>query len=594
MVGGAMKEWSTDFSSESAADFEPVVTRIVAASPEGAVKHVFVPSVTRLRDGLLLATCRWDVVGAAEGDATNEQALFWSGDEGSSWETSGTAIVTLVRGTGFDSPSAITHSFVFEDAGGRVWLYYSINQPFSWGAGRPGRSTGGGEIRRIRLESADGMWRATGESAVVWRFRQPVGDGHGGSLGDVRIALEDKILRTPTGTLIMAVGGRATVDDPRGAFWPLNRCWALESRDDGQTWTAAYLIGGSDSLALAEPTIESTTDGLLVCLMRVQYGTGRELYQSVSADHGRTWSRPQPTGLPNAGWFGTKPFLCRIVEDRYALLVFSEPGDAGRTGASVYLTDSAGLLAGVWPRKKALLIESPGGADAPEYGIGGYGWLAPLGGGALIAVLATHHGGAGRISAVRAGAEWLTRPVLEPISIRDDLGDDRPVLVSRADGTTALRFESARGRARDCAFAALRGYPQRVTLSAVVDRPPARARFDLCRLDGDHGRHPWLALTLDPERSRSVWIVDAAGWHDSGVVPQPGTPMQLDVILESEHCARVSIDGRPVLGGRAVHGACSSAPNLLVVGSVTGTVDECSVDLAEVSYSAPGARSGWS
>jgi hypothetical protein len=577
MAALALTGWSTDFAETTSGDFEAPVIRLVETSVAGP-RHVFVPSVTRLRDGTLLATCRWDATGSAEGDDTNEQALLWSDDDGVTWSGGDEAIVTIADRTGFDVPSSITHSLVFEDAAGQVWLYYSINQPHTWGPD-PRRSTGGGEIRRIRL-ARDTGWTTTGRSSVVWGFRQPVPDGRGGMLDDIRIALEDKVVRTAAGTLLLAVGGRSTVDDPRGAFLPLNRCWVLESSDDGATWSTAHFVGGSDSLALAEPTIEVTGDGVLVCLMRVQYGTGRELHQSISSDDGRTWSTPVPTGLPNAGEFGTKPFLQRIAADRFALLVFSEPGDAGRTGASVYLTNAAGLTSGRWPRKKTLLIESPGDGDSPAYGVGGYGWLAPLGDGGLIAVLATQHAGVGRISAVRASADWLEGTVVEPLAIRDDAGDDRPALAQR-DGRQVLRFPSARSRARDCSFAALRAPLRRIRVRAVVDTPPAGARFDLLRLDGNHGRHPWISIVLDRARSRKLWLIDATGWRETGFEPEPGVPFVLEMEITGVHAARVSIDDES--HGELI-GACSDGPDLLTIGGHGSHADRCGIDLLDVGY----------
>lgn len=580
----------TDFADLDATDFEAPAVRMVETSPAGP-RHVFVPSVTRLRDGTLLATCRFDAVGCAEGDDTNEQALLCSDDGGLTWSGGDRPIVTLARGTSFSRPSAITHSLVFADDAGRVWLYWSINQPYTWGPGRPDRSTGGGEVRRVRLVRDSGGWRTDGPGTVAWGFRAPVGDGRGGTLDDVRIALEDKAVRTAAGTLLLAVSGRSTVDDPHGAYWRLNRCWVLESVDAGQTWSAAHLIGGSDSIALTEPTIEVAADGTLVCLMRAQYGTGRELYRSLSRDHGRTWTPPEPTGLPNAGEFGTKPFLRRIAADRYALLVFSEPGDAGRTGASVYLTDSPGLLDNRWPGKRTLLIESPGTGDAPAYGVGGYGWLAPLGDGGLIAVLATQHGGSSRITAVRADRDWLDGPAIEPIGVRDDAGDDRPTLADRA-GRAVLRFPSARSRGRDCGFAALDGFPRHVVIEAVVDRAPEHARFDLCRLDAMHGRHPWLVAALLPGRSPTVWLRDAHGWRDTGYEPRPGEVFELAVDVLDAHRAAVRLDGVSV-GGAPVLGASSTAPDLLTVGGEGGPADRCAIDLLAVDYRAPTVRQGW-
>ncbi len=112
-----LKGWSTDFEGVIAVDFEAHVIRLLETSPSGP-RHLFVPSVTWLADGTLLATCRWDATGSEEGDDTNEQTLLWSDDDGATWSGGDRAIITLADGTSFDRASAITHSLVFEDGSG--------------------------------------------------------------------------------------------------------------------------------------------------------------------------------------------------------------------------------------------------------------------------------------------------------------------------------------------------------------------------------------------------------------------------------------------------------------------------------------------
>ena len=112
------------------------------------------------------------------------------------------------------------------------------------------------------------------------------------------------LVRLRDGSLVMPIGGRSSVLDPQGAFSRLDRVWALVSRDDGATWPEAHFVGGGDSLCVAEPTlVETSRDGELVCLLRVQYGTGNQLHRSVSRDGGRTWSAPgrRPSG-EKRGW----------------------------------------------------------------------------------------------------------------------------------------------------------------------------------------------------------------------------------------------------------------------------------------------------
>ncbi len=198
------------------------------------------------------------------------------------------------------------------------------------------------------------------------------GDGRGrGLLDDIRIALEDKPICTTAGTLLLAVGGRSTVEDPRGAFLPLNRCWVLESLDDGETWATAHLIGGSDS-----PRRRGADHrGCRRRPARVpDAGAVQHRPRGSTRASARTMAAPgAPRYRPGCPTRGVRHQAVPAADRRWPVRVarVQRAGDAGRTGASVYLTDSEGLLAGRWPRKKTLLIESPGEGMRPPTG-----WVA--------------------------------------------------------------------------------------------------------------------------------------------------------------------------------------------------------------------------
>jgi hypothetical protein len=572
--GALMPEFHTDFSVERAEAFEAPVTRIVTARPDGMPRHVFVPSIHEHSSGQLLATCRWDSVGTSEGDATNEQALYFSLDGGETWTLAGGGpIVTFADGSAFDIQSAITHSLIVEHEG-RTWLHFSINQPHTWAPGGPDRATGGGELRRIELRWDGTDWSTDGGSEVTWGFLQPIDDGRGGWATDVRVALEDKFLTLGSGRIITGVGGRSTVPDPRGAFWRLNRCWALHSDDGGRTWSRSALIGGSDSLAIAEPTIvETSTPGSLVCLLRVQYDSGEELHLSTSSDDGLSWSQPAPVGLPNAGSFGARPFLIRLRDGTFALLICSEHGTAGRTGVSVFLTDEKGLLAGRWLTKKTVWIESPGGAGSAAYGVGGYGWMIELESGELAIVFATSRGGEQHISFTRVARDWLEATVIEPVAIRDDLRDDRPTLEA-----CGLRIANARARVRATRFGALDGEHASIAARLRVDTPPADGVFHLCHVSADNGRWPTLSVSLRAETSDTIWLDGNQGWVDTGM--RSRGEHELGIEFVSARTARVSIDGVAF----TVHTKATSVPSDLTIGSFSTDDSPCDITLIDVGY----------
>jgi hypothetical protein len=483
----------------------PTVCKKVVVAHDGPghrAQHLFAPCLHRHGNGQLLIVCRWDAHGADEGDATNEQALFFSRDGGTNWQLAGDGpILTCALGTSFDRPSSITHAWIFEDRAGLTWLYYTVNQPFTWGENRPDRSTGGGEIHRqeIRWNGAD--WQRAGDSRIVWAFRQPLPDGCGGICHDIRAVSWNGVARLADGLLIMPIGGRSSVAEPRGAFSKLDRVWVLISRDDGATWPEAYFVGGGESLCLAEPTLVTTsTPGELVCLLRVQYGTGNQLHRSVSRDGGRTWSVPAPTGLPQVNTQGVKPFLLRCGDGTFALIQTNEHEVIERTNLAVFLTDEAGLRADRWPRLRTLHVGNrrgwwPGAC---------YGWLAEDANGDLLAAWPSHDTAGGRLFFARLPAAALGTPVVvEPNGVHDELGDHVP----HADGAGEFAFHDVRGRLVAPDFGLLDpAVPSIVSMRLRVATLPKSEPFRVLRLTARNGRDEVGVLLLDQRgwRWRSV------------------------------------------------------------------------------------------
>ncbi len=104
------------------------------------------------------------------------------------------------------------------------------------------------------------------------------------------------------------------------------------SRDCGQTWE---LHGGVNAPPWAlENMIIEKADGTIVMYIRTGAGV---IWQSISEDRGLTWSKGQPTSIPNPG---SRFFLCRLASGRWLLI--SNPNPDSRTGLHAYLSQDEG------------------------------------------------------------------------------------------------------------------------------------------------------------------------------------------------------------------------------------------------------------
>ena len=73
------------------------------------------------------------------------------------------------------------------------------------------------------------------------------------------------------------------------------RIFALRSRDGGESWSPAALVAEAPDAELEEPAGLVLADGRLLLLLREN--RSRSLYRVESDDGGRSWSRPEPTGM---------------------------------------------------------------------------------------------------------------------------------------------------------------------------------------------------------------------------------------------------------------------------------------------------------
>ena len=112
-----------------------------------------------------------------------------------------------------------------------------------------------------------------------------------------RFGVGGPIRELPGGSLIMPIY--------RELVEPL-RVWSLMtlSEDGGKTWSRPYPVD-PDHDDNDEPDVVALPDGSILCVMRSNRGENI-MWQSVSRDGGRTWSKSTPIGFP-----GHAPYLLR-------------------------------------------------------------------------------------------------------------------------------------------------------------------------------------------------------------------------------------------------------------------------------------------
>jgi predicted neuraminidase len=91
-------------------------------------------------------------------------------------------------------------------------------------------------------------------------------------------------------------------------------------------------------LGLLEPTAVERDDGVIVMLMRAEWGGF--LWRSESRDGGKSWSQAVPTDIPNPSCL---PYLIKLPDGRIALIHNPAGGIVGQRGPrsplSVWISD---------------------------------------------------------------------------------------------------------------------------------------------------------------------------------------------------------------------------------------------------------------
>ena len=144
----------------------------------------------------------------------------------------------------------------------------------------------------------------------------------------------DGMLETPTGTLLMLMGG---VPLPGGPGWPTQErrfvSYLLESADAGSTWQVRSVLG-SERFDVEEGTLALLPDGSLATCSRCTSAWFQ------SRDEGRTWSDPVQinpgTGTPQRALYKKGDLLA--LPDGTVALLYCEP--RGGSGQVIYSRDN--------------------------------------------------------------------------------------------------------------------------------------------------------------------------------------------------------------------------------------------------------------
>lgn len=172
--------------------------------------------------------------------------------------------------------------------------------------------------------------------------------GHGPHVGPLFMR---SIIERKDGALVAYMAGWFKGDDalcPYGHGRPYSRSYVCESGDGGRTWRYLTTIGYEQigSEGYNEGAMRRLPDGSWLAVMRTGNASDSFKHQdnpimwSVSRDEGRSWSKPQRTGLE-----GCYPGLA-VLNDGLLVMSYGRPGamiafsaDGGRTWSDVTCVD---------------------------------------------------------------------------------------------------------------------------------------------------------------------------------------------------------------------------------------------------------------
>jgi hypothetical protein len=243
-----------------------------------ALGHVCEPRLTKLANGTVLLAYR---AGSARLSVDGRVALLRSADGGMSWEWLGTPFPSEWDGRRGDQLLAV----LAPTGGDGVvawlgWMDRSDDRPW-----RNRETEGRLPLRILQAESAD--------AGRTWGPVREIG------LDAVEQAVPQYLLALQDGSLLAGFETFKHYDDP--APWRY-QAGVTRSVDGGATWSSPRTAAEVDARGRMwwDPRAAQLPDGRLVqCYHAFDYPAGRDadLHVAWSADAGRSWSAPLPTGL---------------------------------------------------------------------------------------------------------------------------------------------------------------------------------------------------------------------------------------------------------------------------------------------------------
>lgn len=220
-------------------------------------------SIIELKDGsLLMAWQRHERSSFGSGDqAPSTISLMNSDDNGATWGNFRVAAGMIPGCVNVYSPS------LYRCADGSISLFFKRYTHLVWGEKQLNSY--------YRIDSYD-EGKTWSEEKLIWENEQ---------FG----AMNHTAKRIASGVTLLPILHSEAWGGPKDR----GIVSVLRSEDDLHTWTESNRIS-VPMRGLSEPCIAQHADGSLHMVMRTQLGS---VFHSFSTDDGRTWSKPQATGL---------------------------------------------------------------------------------------------------------------------------------------------------------------------------------------------------------------------------------------------------------------------------------------------------------
>jgi sialidase-1 len=170
-------------------------------------------------------------------------------------------------------------------------------------------------LHKRSLQDCRPMVRFSQDEGASWS--EVVGIVPEGDIG-YDVLNNDRVLQAADGSLILAVARHAG-HGVGPAFTPRGRLRSHRSTDGGRTWHAGAWAPEVPGVALQEPGLFESVDGVLCMFSRTDAGVQ---YLARSTDAGDSWSVPEPWTLRSP----LSPASIERLPDGDLLAVWNEPG----------------------------------------------------------------------------------------------------------------------------------------------------------------------------------------------------------------------------------------------------------------------------